>query len=235
VVKLKLYCAVLLFVAALFGAGYFLFGSFGERRAANEGGFASVEEMMLTHRLGLASRAEYLAYWEAHQARKRKEREIKAEMDAKERTERRGLLEETAALEHRVQSLPRIILAVASSDVRTEPKASDQFKLACQIANEIDPLAIIRGAEIDLFGPPKINEMVRSNPASFATVEISNPVRWDDLSGTCQAWFTVDGVYNGVRYQGYYYGIVYSFQRDDQRGIIVMHFDQRAGFVNSLE
>ena len=80
VVKLKLYCAVLLFVAALFGAGYFLFGSFGERRAANEGGFASVEEMMLTHRLGLASRAEYLAYWEAHQARKRKEREMKAEM-----------------------------------------------------------------------------------------------------------------------------------------------------------
>ena len=234
-VKLKLYCAVLIFVAALFGAGYFLFGSFGERRAANEGGVASVEEMMLTHRLGLASRAEYLAYWKAHEARKRKEREMKAEMDAKERTERRGLLEETAALEHRVQSLPRLFLAAAASDSDTEPSANGQFKLACQIANEIDRLAITRGAEIDLFGPPKINEMVRSDPASFATVEISTPVRWDDLSGTCKAWFTVDGVYNGLRYQGYYYGIVYSLQRDDQRGIVVMHFDQRVKFVNSLE
>ena len=164
-----------------------------------------------------------------------KRQELKAEMDEKERIKRKGLLEEVVALEHRVQSLPRIILAAGASDTHTEPSANGEFKLACQIANEIDPLAIIRGAEIDLFGPPKINEMVRSNPASFATVEISNPVRWDDLSGTCQAWFTVDGVYNGVRYQGYYYGVVYSFQRDDQRGIIVMHFDQRAGFVNSLE
>ena len=47
-------------------------------------------------------------------------------------------------------------------------EVNDQFKLACQIANEIDRLAITRGAEIDLFGPPKINEMVRSDPASFA-------------------------------------------------------------------
>ena len=234
-VKLKLYCAVLLFVAALFGAGYFLSGSFGERRAAIEGGFASVEEMMLTHRLGLGSRAEYLAYWEAHKARERKERELKAEMDEKERIKRKGLLEEVAALEHRIQSLPRIILAVAAGDTHPEPSENDQFKLACQIANEIDRLAITRGAEIDLFGPPKINEMVRNDPASFATVEISNPVRWDDLSGTCKAWFTVDGVYNGVRYQGYYYGIVYSFQRDDERGVVVMRFDQRVKFVNSLE
>jgi len=234
VVKVKIYCAVLA-AAVLFGVGYFLLGSFGERRAAIEGGFASVEEMMLTHRLGLGSRAEYLAYREAHQAREQKEREIKAEMDENERIKRKGLLEEMAALEHRVQSLPRIILAVAAGDTQTEPSENDQFKLACQIANEIDRLAITRGAEIDLFGPPKINEMVRSDPASFATVEISNPVRWDDLSGTCKAWFTVDGVYNGVRYQGYYYGIVYSLQRDDQRGIVVMHFDQRVKFVNSLE
>ncbi len=235
VVKLKLYWAVLLFVAALVGAGYFFSGSFGERRAAIEGGFASVEEMMITHRLGLSSRAEYLAYLESYQARERRGREIKAEMNEKERIKKKGLLEEMEALEYRVQSLPPIILAPALGEVHAESAANEQFQLACQTAKEIDRAAITRGAEIDLFGPRNINEMVRSDPDSFATEEIPNPVRWDDLSGTCKAWFTVDGVYNGVRHQGYYYGIVYSFQRDDRRGVVVMRFDQREKFVNSLE
>ena len=233
--NVKFYCAVLIFISVVLGSGYFLSGSYQERRAAMEGGFVSVEEMMLTHRLGLGSRAEYLAYHEARQMRERKEREVRTEMEEKERIKRKGVLKEMAALEHRVQSLPRVISAVTVSDAYMESEANDQFKLACQIANEVDRLAITRGAELDLFGLPKINEMVRSDPASFASVDISNPVRWDDLSHTCKAWFTVDGVYNGVRYQGYYYGIVHSFHRDDQRGIIVMNFDQNANFVNSLE
>jgi len=233
--RVKLYCALLVFIGVVLGVGFFLSGRLEERRAAIQGGFASVEEMMLTHRLGLGSKAEYLVYYEAHQAKERKERELKAEIEEKERIKRLGVLEAAAVLERRVQSLPRIISRVGPEDNRAEAIANDQFKLACQIANKLDRLAIVRGAEANLFGSPKINEMVRANPASFATVDVSNPVRWDEVSHACNAWFTVDGVHNGVRHQGYYYGVVDAFRRDDQGDVLVISFDQRSKFVNSLE
>ena len=233
--KLKLSCAVLIFLGVLFGASYFLAGVLEQHEAAVEGGFTSVEEMMLAHRLGLGSGAEYLAYREAHQARQRKDRTIQNAIDEKERLKQLSQLEEKKSMEYRIKSLPKIILATHLSENHEQRAARDQFKLACEIANGVKRTAIVQGAESNFFVLPKINEMVRSDPSSFAAVEISNPVRWDDSSQICKAWFTVDGVYNGVRYQGYYYGIVHSFQRDDQGAIFATSFDPQSKFVNNLE
>ena len=45
--------------------------------------------------------------------------------------------------------------------------------------------------------------MVVADSTTLDTEAISVPVRWDDETQLCKAWFSIDGIYNGVRYRDY--------------------------------
>ena len=69
----------------------------------------------------------------------------------------------------------------------------------------------------------KINEMVQVDSSSFATVEITSPVRWNNSTNLCTAWFNIDGIYNGIRYRAYYFGVVSSFRNSLRSLFAVYH------------
>ena len=216
-------------------AGWFGLHFLQQHKAVTSGGFASVKEMELLHRLGYASRAEYI------NDRRRDRESALIEERAKEvslentRMARQKRLAKIADKEHRIRNLPRDI---ALSDMVAEGQAyvgAEDFKLACETAHEIEKRAIIWGAKEKLFRPFQVNDLVKYDPSSVGSIIIREPVRWNYSVGGCRAWFTIDGIYNGIRYRGYYYGMVSTFRKYEDGTIKVSGFDERFRFYNTLE
>jgi len=231
--KLWLLTAICGGVAIVFG---YLALSFLEQRAAViAGGFASAQEMAFSHRLGYGTKAEYLLYLEQHQEKARKEKQDKEQLEEKARIQEHSRVAKIADLDRRIQNLPSNIVRNITGQGTAEVEKVAQFKLACEVASGIERQAIVMGAEAGLFRRSKINEMVQVDSSSFATLEIMSPVRWKDSVSVCRAWFNVDGVYNGIRYRAYYYGVVSSFRKNEDGVINVSTFDDRFHFSNVIE
>ena len=215
--------------------GYLALTFVEQRAAVTAGGFASAQEMALLHRLGYGTKAEYLVYLEQYKEKERKEKQSKEQLEEKARVEEHDRLAKIADLDRRIQNLPRdIVGSITGEEVAWVEKAA-QFKLACEVASGIERKAIVLGAKAGLFRKSKINEMVQIDSSSFATLELFSPVRWRDSTGVCRAWFNVDGVYNGIRYRAYYYGVVSSFRKNEDGVINVSAFDDRFHFSNVIE
>ena len=108
----------------------------------------------------------------------------------------------------------------------------EDFKLACGEAGKIEKHAVIKGANRNFFKRNAVKEMVIADRTTLDTAAISVPVRWDDEMQLCKAWFSIDGIYNGVRYRDYYYGFVGGLRKGDERKIVVSEFSD--GFWSIL-
>ena len=233
--KWKLWLLIAVCVSVAIVSGYLALSFLEQRAAVIAGGFASAQEMAFSHRLGYGTKAEYLLYLEQHEEKARKEKQSKEQLEEKARIEEHNRLAKIADLDRRIQNLPRDIVGSITGEEVAWVEKVEEFKLACEVASGIERQAIVLGAKAGLFRRSKINEMVQIDSSSFATLDLASPIRWRDSTGVCRAWFNVDGVYNGIRYRAYYYGVVSSFRKNEDGVINVSAFDDRFHFSNVIE
>ena len=233
--KWKLWLLIAVCASVAIVSGYLALSFLEQRAAVIAGGFASAQEMAFSHRLGYGTKAEYLLYLEQHEEKARKEQQSKEQLEEKANIEEHNRLAKIADLDRRIQNLPSDIVGSITGQGIAEMDRIAQYKLACEVASGIERKAIVLGAKAGLFRRSKINEMVQVDSSSFATVEIASPVRWKNSTGVCRAWFNIDGIYNGIRYSAYYYGVVSSFRKNEDGVINVSTFDDRFHFSNVIE
>ena len=205
-----------------------------KRSAVVAGGFSSAREMHLLHRFGYGSREEYLADLKEKKKQDIQDQRIRNQLSEKAVIAKEKRIKLEAIFNRRVQELPNDIVLVSQDSESGVAVELEDFKFACELANEIERQAVLLGARAGLFRPSKINALVQENPLSLATVEISVPVRWNAGEGVCRGWFNVDGIYNGSRYRGFYYGVVSSLRKDGDGNIRVSGFDEGLHFVAPL-
>ena len=232
--KRNLWLLIAVFVSVATVSGYLALRFLEQRAAVIAGGFASAQEMAFSHRLGYGTKAEYLLYLEQHEEKARKEKQSKKQLEEKANIEEHNRLAKIADLDRRIQNLPSDIAGSIGQGIPEMDRIA-QSKLACEVASGIEPKAIVQGAKARLFRRSKINEMVQVDSSSFATVEITSPVRWKNSTNLCTAWFNIDGIYNGIRYRAYYFGVVSSFRKNEDGVITVSNFDDRFQFSNVIE
>ena len=196
---------------------------FEQKTNVEKGGFSSIEEMNVLHRLGYASRIEYDEEMASIAESERIDGQERFQEAEKRQADEQRMADAGQALQDRILNLPTYI-SISSS--------REDFKFACGEAVTIEKHAVIKGANRNFFKRNAVKEMVIADRTTLDTGAISVPVRWDDEMQLCKAWFSIDGIYNGVRYRDYYYGFVGGLRKGDEKNIVVSEFSD--GFWSIL-